>query len=97
MKFVCRLFRDRGEVAGLDGRGRSGLVEERPGIVLPERRGMIVASYTRNGKAFLASKPRHWADMKDLGSFDLAPDGKRFAVKAVAEGTAVGHFHAELL
>jgi eukaryotic-like serine/threonine-protein kinase len=43
--------------------------------------GMMVASYTRNGEAFVPSKPRLWAAKKDLGEdFDLAPDGKRFAV-----------------
>jgi hypothetical protein len=38
---------------------------------------MMVVSFTTNGGAFVASKPRLW----DLGTFfDLAPDGKRFAV-----------------
>jgi hypothetical protein len=41
----------------------------------------MVVSYTTNGDAFVASKPRLWANKKDLGFlFDLAPDGKRFAV-----------------
>ena len=41
----------------------------------------MVASCTTNGEAFVASKPRLWAEKKDLGDyFDLAPDGKRFAV-----------------
>ena len=43
--------------------------------------GMMVASYTTNGEAFVASKPRLWAAKRDLGAyFDVAPDGKRFAV-----------------
>ena len=43
--------------------------------------GMMVASYTTNDEAFVASKPRLWAAKKGLGDFfDLAPDGKRFAV-----------------
>ena len=42
---------------------------------------MMVASYTANGEAFVASKPRLWAEKQNAGgSFDLAPDGKRFAV-----------------
>jgi Tol biopolymer transport system component len=45
------------------------------------REGMMVASYTTSGETFLASKPRLWTAKKDLGEFfDLAPDGKRFAV-----------------
>jgi len=43
--------------------------------------GIMVLSYTTNGDAFVPSKPRLWAAKKDLGTyFDLAPDGKRFAV-----------------
>ena len=42
---------------------------------------MMAASYTANGEAFTPSKPRLWAAKKDLPTyFDLAPDGKRFAV-----------------
>ena len=42
---------------------------------------MMAVSYTTNGEAFVQSKPRLWAPRKDLGFyFDLAPDGKRFAV-----------------
>ena len=45
------------------------------------REGMMVASYTTNGEAFVASKPRLWAETKNGGRlFDLAPDGKRFAI-----------------
>ena len=40
----------------------------------------MVASYTASGGAFMAAKPRLWAEKKDLSFFDLAPDGKRFAV-----------------
>ena len=40
----------------------------------------MVARYTANGDVFVASKPRLWAEKKDLYAFDLAPDGKRFAV-----------------
>ncbi len=43
--------------------------------------GLMVASYTTNGAAFVARKPRLWSAKKDLGTFfDLAPDGKRFAM-----------------
>ncbi len=52
------------------------------------REGVVmVASYRANGEAFVASKPRRWAEKKDVGQlFDLAPDGKRFAV--VQEGAS---------
>ena len=41
----------------------------------------MVVSYTTSGEAFVPSKPRLWAAKKDMGPyFDLAPDGKRFAV-----------------
>jgi hypothetical protein len=39
---------------------------------------MMVASYTANGEAFVASKPRISATT-DLDVFDVSPDGKRFA------------------
>jgi hypothetical protein len=52
------------------------------------REGVVmVASYRANGEAFVASKPRRWAEKKDVSQlFDLAPDGKRFAV--VQEGAS---------
>jgi hypothetical protein len=40
----------------------------------------MVESYAVNGEVFVASKPRLWAEKRDLGDFDLAPDGKRFVV-----------------
>ena len=52
-----------------------------PELFYQSGEGVMVASYTTNGEAFVASKPRLWAEKKDLGDyFDLAPDGKRFAV-----------------
>jgi Tol biopolymer transport system component len=43
--------------------------------------GMMVASYTANGEAYVPGKPRLWAAKKDLSvDYDVAPDGKRFAV-----------------
>ena len=42
--------------------------------------GLMVATYSANGGTFVASKPRLWAAKKDIDFFDLAPDGKRFAV-----------------
>jgi WD40 repeat protein len=44
------------------------------------REGMMVASYAANGETFVATKPRLWAEKRDLGDFDLAPDGRRFAI-----------------
>ena len=43
--------------------------------------GIMVANYTANGDAFVASKPRLWAGKKDIGTyFELSPDGKRVVV-----------------
>jgi len=45
----------------------------------------MAASYTASGEAFVGSKPRLWAGKKDLSvDYDLAPDGKRFAVVEAA-------------
>jgi hypothetical protein len=59
-----------------------------------DRRIMTVA-YTANGNSFVAGKPCVWSEKRilDLGSppiptFDLAPDGKRFAVVLYPDGTA---------
>jgi len=47
--------------------------------------GMMAASYTASGAAFVAGKPRIWAGKNDLSvDYDLAPDGKRFAVVEAA-------------
>jgi hypothetical protein len=46
----------------------------------------MVSDCTAKGDSFTYSKPRLWADKQLLGSvrpsFDIAPDGKRFAVFA---------------
>ena len=63
-----------------------------------------MASYTVSGEVFLVSKPQLWAAKKDLGGFDLAPDGKRFAVmqteateqKGAGRVTFLLHFFDEL-
>jgi serine/threonine-protein kinase len=46
---------------------------------------IMVASYSINGRIFAADKPRLWsakpmADTGNFPNFDLAPDGRRFAV-----------------
>ena len=52
----------------------------------------MVASYTVNGDAFAATQPRIWARKKDLGTyFDIAPDGKRFAVVQPEESEGPTH------
>jgi serine/threonine-protein kinase len=43
--------------------------------------GMMAVSYTANGEAFAAGKPRRWSEAKELSvAFDLAPNGRRFAL-----------------
>jgi WD40-like Beta Propeller Repeat len=56
---------------------------------------IMVADYSVNGDSFVPSKPRVWSEKRllDLGSppflnYDLAPDGKRFAVILYPDGTA---------
>jgi serine/threonine-protein kinase len=55
--------------------------------------GMMVGSYATKVEAFVANKPRLRAAKKDLGDFDLAPDGKRFVVgqQEGSEQTAQPH------
>ena len=50
----------------------------------------MVVHYTAKGESFVAGKPRVWfgKQLANLGlaaNFDLAPDGKRFAVLMSAE------------
>ena len=52
---------------------------------------VMVATYAGKGDAFQADKPRLWSEKRfsDLGTYtnyDLAPDGKRFAVFLPPEG-----------
>jgi hypothetical protein len=53
----------------------------------------MLVPYQIADAAFVASKPRAWATMPPIGntgfsSYDLAPDGKRFAVFMRPPGTA---------
>jgi serine/threonine-protein kinase len=60
--------------------------------------GMMVASYNTDGEAFVASKPRLWAAKNDLGEFfDLAPDGKRFAMVQPEASEQKGSTHITFL
>jgi Tol biopolymer transport system component/predicted Ser/Thr protein kinase len=74
---------------------RGGLGAGRELFFLEGLRTIMVTAYTARGDAFEFSKPRVWSPhpMLDLGSppispYDLAPDGKRFAVVLNADGTA---------
>ena len=54
----------------------------------------MVASYTVDGDAFRPDRPRLWSD-KRFGfepqrTFDLHPDGDRFALPPVPEGQVEG-------
>jgi serine/threonine-protein kinase len=55
----------------------------------------MVAGYTASGDALAFGKPRVWSPhplldsgSPPVGTYDLAPDGKRFAVVLNADGTA---------
>jgi serine/threonine-protein kinase len=52
---------------------------------------IMVATYAVRGDTFVADKPRVWSEKRLANTgltplFDLAPDGKRFAVLMAAEG-----------
>jgi hypothetical protein len=52
--------------------------------------GIMVVSYTAKGASFVPDKPRLWSDHRIFNAFgsknyDLAPDGKRFAVLELPE------------
>jgi serine/threonine-protein kinase len=57
----------------------------------PDQR-IMVAEYTAKGDSFTARKPRVWSEKRLLVApfsvYDLAPDGKRFAVFLYPNGTA---------
>ena len=52
----------------------------------------MVVSYTANGDSFVAGKPHVWSEKRVVQApftqYDLAPDGKRFAVVLNADGTS---------
>jgi hypothetical protein len=56
---------------------------------------IMAAGYTAHGDTFTPGKPQVWSDKRILGrygggpfpAFDLAPDGKRFAVMLYPDGT----------
>jgi hypothetical protein len=63
-------------------------------FVGPDQRIMVV-DYVVRGNSFAASQPRVWSDRQllNLGSppfstYDLAPDGRRFAVILYPDGSA---------
>ena len=52
---------------------------------------LMVTSYTVAGDSFVPAKPRVWSERRLFNTglvqnFDLAPDGKRFAVLMSAQG-----------
>jgi serine/threonine-protein kinase len=62
---------------------------------LADFRTIMVAGYAARGDALVFGEPKVWSQhpLPDLGSppvgtYDLAPDGKRFAVVLNADGTA---------
>jgi len=65
-----------------------------PELFYRSSEGMMVATYTTNGEAFVVNKLRLWVGKKDMGAyFDLAPDGKRFAVAQTEASEQKGSQH----
>jgi serine/threonine-protein kinase len=64
---------------------------------------IMVTEYSAQGDSFSYAKPRLWSDKRYFGSggrsFDLAPDGKRFAIFPRADSNAEtqGNVHVTLL
>jgi hypothetical protein len=62
---------------------------------------IMVASYTAKGTTFTADKPRLWSGHQIVNTgaknYDLAPDGKRFAVLEPPEGEQKAETHATVL
>jgi eukaryotic-like serine/threonine-protein kinase len=64
--------------------------------------GIMVVSYTAKGATFVPDKPRLWSDHRIFNAFgnrgyDLAPDGKRFAVLEPPEGEQKPETHVNIL
>ena len=63
---------------------------------------LMVVSYTATGETFVAGRPRVWSDRRLhnlglTGTFDLAPDGKRFAVVMSAEDPQPAQTHVNVV
>ena len=56
-----------------------------------------MASYTTNGAAFLANRPKLWAEKRDIDYFDVAPDGKRILVVQDETSEQKGSPHVTVL
>jgi serine/threonine-protein kinase len=74
---------------------RGALGAGRELFFLADFRTIMVAGYAARGDALVFGEPKVWSQhpLPDLGSppvgtYDLAPDGKRFAVVLNADGTA---------
>jgi serine/threonine-protein kinase len=88
-----RAFPDSGKQWPISTGGGGSPVWSRTGSELfyrTEDQFLMVASYAVVGDSFVAAKPRLWSERQlfNLGlmpNFDLAPDGKRFAVLMSAE------------
>jgi hypothetical protein len=65
---------------------------------------IMVVSYTAKGATFVPDKPRLWSDHRIVNPgggggriYDLAPDGKRFAVFEPPDGEQKPETHVNLL
>jgi serine/threonine-protein kinase len=59
--------------------------------------GISMVNYTMNGDAFVASKPRLWAEKRDVSFFAPAPDGDRFAIVQKSEPKEKPQTHVTFL
>ena len=91
-----RAFPDAGGKWQISSRGGRMPLWSRNGKELffrTEEGRIMVAPFTTKGGSFVADKPQVWSDKTfaatgNFSSFDLAPNGQRFAVLMSAEGSA---------
>ena len=50
---------------------------------------MMIVAYSAGAEMFMPGKPRLWTEKKDLGLFDLAPEGTRFVIVQSESSPAV--------
>ena len=51
--------------------------------------GLMIVTYSAGAEIFMPGKPRLWTEKKDLGLFDLAPEGTRFVIVQSESSPAV--------
>jgi len=82
MEVYVQRFPGPGEKQQISSGGGASPVWSAKGLELFYRTGasIMVARYKATSEAFEGDKPKLWAKTSNFSAFELAPDGKRFAV-----------------